>query len=49
MDSSEPVAAVVTTAAEAQGRRQRCRPLLTIALSVLCFFVLDNLLFRSGL
>ena len=49
MDSSEPALTVLTTAAEAQGRRQRRHPLLTIALSVLCFFVLDNLLFRSGL
>ena len=49
MDSSEPALTVLTTPAEPQGRRQRRHPLLTIALSVLCFFVLDNLLFRSGL
>ena len=49
MDSSEPAPTVVTTPAEPQGGRQRRHPLLTIALSVLCFFVLDNLLFRSGL
>jgi hypothetical protein len=39
----------MTTAIELQPRRQRHHPLLTIVLSVLCFFVLDNLLFRSGL
>jgi hypothetical protein len=40
----------MATPVELQRRRpHRHRPLLTIALSVLCFFALDNLLFRSGL
>jgi hypothetical protein len=39
----------MTTPVEPQLRRHRHHPLLTIVLSVLCFFALDNLLFRSGL
>jgi hypothetical protein len=49
MDSSEPAPTVMPAPVEARPRRHRTHPLLTIALSVLCFFVLDNLLFRSGL
>ena len=49
MVSSEGARTVMTTPVEPQPRRHRDHPLLTIAFSVLCFFVLDNLLFRSGL
>jgi hypothetical protein len=49
MDSSEPALAVTTVSVESESRRRRHHPLLTILFSVLCFFALDNLLFRSGL